>query len=299
MKILIVILFVFVLINPFVGAAENQTQTAWNAIQQAERDIEELSGMEFGIVYFNDTLNDAKKAFEGERYDLVLEKTEEITDRKERTYSISDSLNVLEMRIQELDERGLKISEAKELFDAANSIFRDEMYDNAETLILQTSKKLDDIEAESTTIAAMLESARDNIVVFVKENWQLILAVVVISFLSGFFIRKRLKVRKMRNKLKDMKLEKRVLEGLIKEAHSNYFKEKSIGRKEYELATKTYKDRIIRLKRQMPVLEARLKKGKAKPEEKSKKKQKGIPKEKSAKPKEEGSNEKTKEMLQM
>ncbi|MEK6854237.1 MAG: hypothetical protein AABX60_02800, partial [Nanoarchaeota archaeon] len=127
-------------------------EQAFAALLQAEHDMQEMLEAGLGVSLVNDTLLEARKAFEGENYaellrqadgitdtrkkefarqlllkaqtaiaggqkaevnyTLVIEKAGAIAERKARGFLIKDSLRVAELGIAEANRSGLSISEA-------------------------------------------------------------------------------------------------------------------------------------------------------------------------------------------
>lgn len=297
---MIAIILIFLLSLFVVEAQGNITEKdALDAILQAEKDMEEMQEMGFGIAYVNDTLIEAKKAFEGvdyaklleeaeeindtERreyvrkllltaqealggkkagvnYPLVLEKTNEIAERKQRAYNISDSLRALELRIEEIKERGLNTAKAEELYSAAAKAFQNENYGEAEELIFQGNGELGDIEAEATLLKARYSAARANIISYFKRNWQGILITLAMLLVVGAICYNRITVIITRRKLRDMKLEKEVLMELMKKAQVERFREGAMSRETYDIKMGKYKERMLEINRVIPVLQAKLRK---------------------------------------
>lgn len=258
MKKLIVILIIILSI-PLVLAVENQSASdASNAILQAELDIQELVEAGFNVVYFNDTLIAAKEAFKAKDYALVLLKTKEIADRKIRAYNISDSLRALELRILEVKSKKLNTSEAENIYNKAIQAFKNETYDNAENFIFQANKKLSDVEAEATTLAAMVNAARENIFTYIKENWQSIMIIIIIGLIASFISYNKIMIIRTKHKIKDLRLEKKVLINLMKKAQIDHYQKGIIPAETYRIKMAKYRERMIEIKEMMPVLKARL-----------------------------------------
>lgn len=182
----VIFVMVFMVLIPVVTAQGeiNLTEEALNAISRAESDIKYLEELGFGTSFFNDVLADAKDTFDDGDYNLVLDKIQEIDGREERAYDISDSLAELGILIRELGERGLESTEVRNLFRLANSAFLNELFDDAEILIFKVNREIDDMVASATAVNVIVESASDNILTFVEENWQYLLVIGIVFFNS-------------------------------------------------------------------------------------------------------------------
>lgn len=259
---LITLIFAF-LLNTFTSIVAqetvNMTEETTNALSQAEVIVEEMRKGGFGIIFFDDMLLDAKEAFARKDYELVLDKVEQINQRRERAFKINDSIAVLETRAMELEELGLKTSDVLELLEFAKSSFKKEAFDDAERLIFRTSKEFDEIEAEYSRIGVLIASAKDNVISYVKENWLLLLIITAVSTVFALLIYRRVELMFTKQKLEDTKLKKDILADLMKKTEELYFNKKTVGKEEYELTMRKYQDELTEIKGTIPVLEGRLK----------------------------------------
>jgi len=275
-------------------------EQALNAVLQSEQDINEMQEQGFSIIRVNDILREAKKAFEGENYTalieqaekindsdrrdlvkqlltkaqevlergekaevnytLVLEKTNEIAERKYESFLIKDSLRVADFELKELQETGLDVSEIEEILAKAKAEFGDERYEEATALLQSFDQKLFEIRAEATLVRTIYKAGRETTANFVKENLgKIIIAVSVIAVVIILFYN-RLKVKSLKNKLRDMQIEQGVLTELIKKAQEEYYSEMSISKQTFEIKVSQYKERMSQIKRELPVVKARLEK---------------------------------------
>ncbi|MBN4049208.1 hypothetical protein JYT91_01180, partial [archaeon AH-315-M20] len=261
-------------------SSENITQeTALNAILQAEKDMQEMQEEGFGIVWVNDTLIAAKKYIEGENYTAllkeiekindterrekakellltaqekigvqvdykkVLEKTKAINDRKERAYEINDLIRASELRIQEFKQQNLDTSEVEVVFSNAVDEFKNERYEDAEDLLNTIYGKLIELSAETTLVRTIYRAGKENIVVFIKEHYKALLLIIVLLLIIAILIYNRVMIKILRHRIKDMGVEKDVLEDLMKKAQTDYFAKSNITKQTFEIKTSKYKER--------------------------------------------------------
>jgi len=259
--ILTSILIVCILITPTVFAA-NITEVR-EAIENAEKIVQEMAESNFSTVFVNDTLLNAKEDFKKRNYDSVLEKTQTIETRKEKAYEISDSLNSIEVRIEELTEMNLDTSEIREVLEDAKREFRYENYDEADRLISKAFDEISDTEAKQTILKARYEAAKNKVITFFtffanyKEYVILTVLVSTIMCIILFKIITRIRIKK---KLRSLRLEKSVVEDLIKETQKNRYQRGTISKKDYRLTISKYKSRIREIEKRIPVLQKKIKK---------------------------------------
>ncbi len=276
---------------------ENITQElAFNALLQAERDMLEMQGNGFGVVWVNDSLIEAKKYFKGEDYTSllkeiwrikdnktrenaqnlligaqkrigvnvdykkVLEKTKAINERKVKAYEINDYIVASELRIKEMEKTGLNMSGALDILNSAKIEFKEERYDNAIKLLAQIEPKIDEIKSENNLVKTIYRAGKETTLNFIKEHYIAIIisfTVLIIIFLLSY---NRVMVIILNKKIDDMNIEKEVLDDLMRKSQSDYYSKVVIPKKTYDIKINAYKERMLQIKQQMPVVEARLEK---------------------------------------
>jgi hypothetical protein len=250
---------VFLMLLGVLPIVASQTEgDARDALAVAQGDLDEMSALGYSTTYVDDAMREALKALEVGDYSTAIEKSREISARKERAIRIGDSLRALDLRIRDIEERGLDASLAKETRDAAAMAFARENYEEAEEFIFLSNKNLDDVEAEYSLIQSRVKAARDNLVSYVRERLLGILLALVLLTIVGvvgynaaaFIVTKR--------QLTDLELEKEVLAELMKRTQEDYFKKNTIPRSTYDVRMKRYHERSIELEELIPVLRARL-----------------------------------------
>lgn len=298
MKPWLVLIFLLLPFSAAAQPANVTEEDALNAILHAEEDVKEMAEAGFGTAYVGDALNEAKRAFEGvnltallkeaeeindtqkreyvtellltarrtiegekveANYTLVVEKAREISVRKQKAYEISDSLRALELRIKDVDVKGLNTTKAKEFYVLAAAAFENENYDEAVELAFQGNKDLSNVEAEATLLRARYDAARGNIISYMEQNARKILLILGIFSLLGFVFYNRLTAAMTRRKLQDMELERGVLTELMKKAQIERFEKGSLPKRAYEVRMGKYRERMLEINRTIPVLRAKLK----------------------------------------
>lgn len=269
-------------------------ELALNAILQAEKDMEEMQVAGFGIAWVNDTLIEAKKYFEGENYtallgeiykisdlekrekaktlvieaqkkigvpvdyELVLEKTKVINERKAQAYEIKDLIRAAELRIKDFAQTGLNATALFELLSNAKTEFKEERFEDSIGLLNKIEPKINEIESENTLVKTIYRVGKETTINFIKEHYIAIIITLIILIIIFLLSYNRVMVKILKRKLYDMGVEKDVLTELIKKAQSDYYSKGIIPKKTYEIKMSKYKERMQQIKEQLPVLQARL-----------------------------------------
>lgn len=276
---------------------ENITQkTALDAILQAEKDMEEMQEQGFGVVWFNDTLIEAKKYFEGENYTVllkeiekindterrekatqllisaqesigfevdylkVLEKARAINERKQKAYEISDLIRASELSIEEFKQKGLDTSDAGLILANAFSEFENERYEDSENLLESIDSRLIELSAETTLGKTIYRAGKENIAGFLKDHYIGLLLLFGSLLVIAILFYNRIRIAMLRRQIKEMKAEESVLRDLMKKVQSDYFAKADITKQTFEMKMSKYKEKMVEIKRKLPVAEGLLEK---------------------------------------
>jgi len=224
-------------------------------------------------------------------YKKVLEKTKAINERKKRSYEIIDYIRAAELRIEETEvklreellssifrgsitgaavvdtgnlthmaEDGLDMTSASELLDKAKIEFKEERFEDTINLLNDVEPKINEIKAENTVAKTAYRAGKETTINFIKEYYIAIIAGLIIITSIFLLFYNRVMVRILKRKIHDMNVEEEVLMDLIKKAQSDYYSKGIIPKQNYEIKLSKYKERILEIKHQLPVIQARLKK---------------------------------------
>jgi len=276
---------------------ENVTQeTVLNAILQAEKDMQEMQEESFGISWVNDTLIEAKKYFEGEDYtallkeieqindterrekskqllltaqktigvevdyEKVLEKTKAINDRKERAFEINDLIRASELRLDEFKQQGLDTTDAESILSNAINEFENERFEDVEDILSSVDTKLIELSAETTIVKTIYRAGKENITSIIKERYRELLLLLGSLLVIAILLYNRIMISILRRKIRDMRVEKDVLEDLMKKAQTDYFAKGIITKQTFTIKIEKFKERLVEIKQKLPVDEALLEK---------------------------------------
>jgi len=271
---------------------ENITQeTALNAILQAEQDMQEMQEAGFGIVWVNDTLIEAKKYLQGEDYtallkeleqindtekrekatslllaaqekigvevdyEKVLEKTKSISERKERAFEINDLIRASELRLDEFKQQDLDTTKAEEILSNAINEFENERFEDVEDILSSVDTKLIELSAETTIVKTIYRAGKENITSIIKERYRELLLLLGSLLVIAILLYNRIMIVILKRRIRDMKVEKMVLDDLMKKAQMDYFSKGAITK---QIKMTQFKERLVELKQKLPVAETLL-----------------------------------------
>jgi len=255
MRYLLVLILALIIIPS--SFAVNITD-ARSAVENAEKIIQEMVESNFSVSFVNDTLMSAKNNFMEGDYESVIEKTDIIEKRKEKAYEISDSLSSLDMRITDLEDMGIDTSSVRDIQRRAEREFYYENYDEADRLVDEAFSEISDLEASQTILKTRYDATKNAILTFFEENKMLVITVFIslafISIISYMFI-KRIKIKK---ELKNLSLEKKSIEVLIKDLQERRYKENKLSKRFYDVAMSKYKTRMRNIEKNILSLQKKI-----------------------------------------
>ncbi len=294
---LITAVFTVFIILAVSSAAQGEVtkEQAKSALSRAEEDITEMSEAGFSVERVNTTYQEARVAYYGENYTkllketesindtkkreeakeliiaakeamkgqetdyaTVIQKTKEIEEIKERAFEVNDLITALEMRSGEL-EGTINVTIVRQLLEEARAKFRQEAYDEAEELANKGFDELDKRAAEATQLKLMYKQGRESLTSFVKNNWLWIIIVAAAAFIVGFATYRITRRELLKRRLKNLKLERDILNDLIKKAQVDRFQKGQITKKEFEIKVQRFKERLVEVNKEIPIVMGKLK----------------------------------------
>ncbi|MBT3404800.1 hypothetical protein HN832_02290 [archaeon] len=113
---------------------------------------------------------------------------------------------------------------------------------------------------EISTEASITSSLKKNVANFIGRNWFYVLIFLIFISIGAYFGYKKFRVRLLRNKVAEYLAKQSSLIFLIKKTQKERFKEGKISGLIYNIRMKKYKEKMAQIKRELPVINARLNK---------------------------------------
>ncbi len=260
MRVLLCILLFALFIS--IAFALNATE-AYNAILQARKDIAEMEAANFSTQLVKDLLFEAEQIYNAQlaleerggkpEYYLVIERTRKISKIKETAFLLHDELKALEAKLREVNSTG-NFSEAWKIFEQAKKEFYDERYEKVPELIDKTYKKIIELQALSTRVAAIYKATTKSITKILEMWWKEIIATIIVILFFIIVFWRKIKLWRIDRKIKLLELEKSVLRELIKKAQYEYFQLGKIPEVVYRVKVRKFGELIRDINRKIPLL---------------------------------------------
>lgn len=255
---------------------------AEQAIIEVEEIIEIMKQDNFTTFYLEDILSEAKVVFEQAQNSEILRDSESNEEEKiiaRRKLSLVnwkeiDFSDVLEynqqikkiklqayilrdkIQIEESKDYSQFSEEVKNKFEQVKISFTQERYDEADILLKEFYDLVENEKSENSRLKTLQKGTRN----FFQNYWHFILLFLILASAIGYFGYKKYEKIILEKKIRKMATQKKVLSDLIKKAQEERYKENKISGLVYNIRIKNYKDKIEKIKRELPVLESQLNK---------------------------------------
>lgn len=254
-KIIFFLTFLFILQVVLAQSKESAVQ----AIERAEEIIEEMKNLGLKVGYANDTLNEAKLMLQRGNYLAAKSLAEYVEVIRDKAIEVDKLIDEVEEKAYEAKEKGLKIEDLEVLLKKGIEYFEEENYDEAKELLLKCLNGIEEREKEKIVARISLKNEIRLLTNFLKENYpRMILSIIVFSSIFSLSYR-RFRRYLLEERLRKLKKERNVIERLLKNLQRKYFVRGTISKKEYETLSESYSKKLIRVKKNIKVLESILK----------------------------------------
>lgn len=261
----------------------NESQAA-TSISEAKDIIGIMNNNNFTHTFMDDELNEAERVFLQAKYADVIRNSKDeskvaearkalqlvnwqnitfndvevhvdnIKQKKIEAFEVYDSISILRNEIKSNQDNGYDVSSAVNLADEAERAFYLERYNDSKNLIVQGRNALEGSVSGTSTLSGIQQGARN----FIQRYWMhLIIFVAIFAWILTILI-KQYNRRHLSDSIKNLKIERDSLTGLMKKAQSERYKENKISEWVYGIRMKHYKERMNVINQKLPVMQARL-----------------------------------------
>jgi len=256
----------FVMLSFLVLAASEQALEAEDALNAAQKDMEQMVSDGLPVTRYNDTLLLAQQIMEVQLnnenagakpdYSVFYGKIDELKDLKQKAYAAVDELRALAVAINQTE--GIDTAPVWDIYREAKAEFDNERYEQSTVLIDRGYEKISELEAIQTKIVAFAESTSRNVTEFLKALWKelltasaIIIAIVVLTY-------NRIQMMLIRRRIAESERRRESVKNLTGETQRKYFERGEISDTTYHIRTKKYGEMIRDINRRIPLLREEL-----------------------------------------
>ncbi|MEK6906891.1 MAG: hypothetical protein AABW81_04695 [Nanoarchaeota archaeon] len=186
-------------------------------------------------------------------YNLINKRIEEINKIKKNAIKANDELSIF-LDFYKEHEKTSNLSSMDSLYKDILNSFSEERFEDTLSLIDNGYAKISEIQISQTTVNLFYQTTSNTIKKFFKENWLKIIIILGIVLTLLFLFRKAIMKIRIKSKLRDLKLQKETLNSLIKGLQYRYFKKQDIPEVEFHSKMVKFKEMILDIDRQIPLL---------------------------------------------
>jgi hypothetical protein len=241
----------------------NESIQAKHAIDQAKKDINEMISKDIPTKRADESYQEALQIYSGQialeekdgnaNYDLVMKDALEVSSIKKSALEAKDELEVF-MRAYEKAQKNANLSAMQDDYNQIISSFSDERFEDTLNLINKGYNRISEIQSSQTAVKMIYLTTSGTIKnFFAKYGLKLLIIIIIVLILTVIFWNTIVKLR-MKIKLNNFIIQKKAINGLIKEMQKNYFKTKKMSETEYNVKLKKYEELIRDIDRQVMVL---------------------------------------------
>ena len=201
----------------------------------------------------------------GERanYRLVEKFSAEVCQIKEVGLKADDELQVFIDTFRSAEDTS-NLSSIYEYYNRTVISFEEERFEETLDLIEGGYVKISEAQASQTALRLFYETTSRTLKTFFQKNWKkmVITAAVILVLLIIFWT--TLKRIRINMKIRTLEIRKDTLNHLIKQLQGDYFKKKKLPEMAYKVKLRSFKDMILDIDRQIPLMKEKIAKLKKK-----------------------------------
>lgn len=233
------------------AAAQHDSDAALQEIEGAGQAISDMLGAGFGTSYANDTLNEAGIMLSRGEYAAAGALAREVWGIRDAALEADMLIDQAEERIYAASMEGINTSRASELFLQGAALFDSENYMESRDMLGGAIELVETLQSEAALKESLGASPGEQVMLVLREYWQVIVLVLMSAVLAVMFVRKRRRISALKGRLGLMEREKASIGRLMAETQNRYFRLNSMGKLDYETVMERYSKRIVRVERDM------------------------------------------------
>ncbi|MFQ6136704.1 MAG: NEW3 domain-containing protein, partial [Candidatus Hydrothermarchaeales archaeon] len=221
-------------------------EEALSTLKRAESGIADMESAGFSTSRALKFSKEAKEALEQGDYQRAKELGQEIVNIKETAFTTSALIQDLKGKIEDAENRGLKVIETKELLYLASAAFEREDYETAQ-------RKIKDAQV----LYSLETKGKVNYIKIILDYWYLALLTILITSIAGAISYQKISLLRIDRRLRGLGVEEINIANLIREARIKYYAEKTITSAMYRETIDEYEKRLVEIRRTRARLRAR------------------------------------------
>ncbi|MBI5355342.1 MAG: hypothetical protein HZB68_02695, partial [Candidatus Aenigmarchaeota archaeon] len=221
----------------------------------SENDIMEAIEQFFGTDVQMTTIMEGMKEEEIESTGIELQ--EDVHHLRDMAFEARDQQVAFQKKLAQV-EGDANITEAMAIYGEARKEFYDERYGDSIKLIDKAHERLSESQSASTRLKALYESASVGLVALIYNNLLLIAAFAATAAAAGPVAWKKIRINALSSEIENLKIERGILEGLVKEIQTDYFEKMTLPENTYYLRLRKFTEMIRDIDSRLPLVKEEL-----------------------------------------
>ncbi|RME54884.1 hypothetical protein D6777_02305 [Candidatus Woesearchaeota archaeon] len=220
--------------------------------------MQEFNELGLPTEFFNTTFNlikeeQAKKEPNKTKIDYMFRKMKE---RRDEGLYLVDYKRAIELKINDYKKEGINVTEERRLWQNVSDYLVDDEFEAAKDLLDYIDSSLENKLSEKASLKSFIIAGQSYIIKWRKQ----ILLVLFVVVLIAAVLFKPVQKHYIKEKIRRMEIEERMIQNLMKDTQVRYFKKKEISGTIYNIKMDAYRKRLAEIKSKLPVYKSKLSK---------------------------------------
>lgn len=245
------------------AAPSNQSINASNQIDEAQKKINDLVSRNIPTDRINESLNQAKQIYSAQialentgksaNYKIVFQYLNDVSTIYGNAVEAQSQLIVFREELNK-SSQNYDFSSIKDQLDALEKSYTEQRFEDTIVLINNAYEKMAEVESTQTKLRLFYSTATKTLKQFLIDNWKQISIISAVIIISVLVFWKTFTIWNIKRKIKGLRVQKDVLNELIKKLQYSYFKKGNISETEFQTKIETFKELMRDLDRKIPIL---------------------------------------------
>jgi tetratricopeptide (TPR) repeat protein len=219
---------------------EVSREEAIEYLNQSQNILDEMKNSGLNVKKTLELVTKANQYFEEKNYEEVKKIYEEIKEISNYAFQAQSIIEEIEKEIVENEDKGLKVSSAKNLFSMSKVAF-------IRGDFVTALKRIEDCQ----NILSLETKGKINYMKLALDYWWIIVLGTTISSITGYFVHLRIEIYRTTDRLRNLRYEELSIMDKIRDIKEKTFKENLISMTDYHKAMYEYQKRLTEIKKEV------------------------------------------------
>jgi hypothetical protein len=219
---------------------EVSREEAMEYLNQSQNILNEMKEAGLNVKKTLELVTTANQYFEEKNYEEVKKTYEDIKEMSNYAFQVQSLIEEVEREIVENEDKGLKVPSAKNLFSLSKVAF-------IRGDFVTALKRIEDCQ----NILSLETKGKINYMKLALDYWWVIVLGTIISSITGYFIRLRVEIYRIADRLRDLQYEELSIRDKMRDMREKTFKENLMSMTDYHKAMYEYQKRLTEIRKEV------------------------------------------------